>query len=142
MSDAKAILERIKWVIATTGGDSERSEFHRGWSSCCNFILAAIEAAPNVPDVSVGTESANPREAVEQHYAQAGAAREPITPLFKAGDLVVLRSGGPMMTVCGGPSCDLLGSVLETCWFNGAELKRDGFAKAELEPAPAKPEMG
>ena len=52
-------------------------------------------------------------------------------PKFKVGDVVLLRSGGPAMTVevvrKGGDEL-----VCHTKWFDGAEVKRDAFAEYEL----------
>lgn len=68
-------------------------------------------------------EPNSPREAVEQH--RTGGSR------FKEGDVVVLKSGGPKMTVIGFGDTGLL----NVNWFAGTELKRDCFADIELDPA-------
>lgn len=47
---------------------------------------------------------------------------------LKIGDLVILRSGGPIMTISQQPEDD----IVEVNWFGGDELKRDGFHKSEL----------
>jgi uncharacterized protein YodC (DUF2158 family) len=92
------------------------------------------------------TEPNSPREAVEQHRAQAivdvlvenannfpGAPRLEVPPRFKVGDVVVLRSGGPRMTVWSVSNHDI-----GTVWFVGDLVQRDGFDEAELEFAPPK----
>src|SRR5690625_2894951 len=50
---------------------------------------------------------------------------------LKPGDLVRLKSGGPVMVYLG------LGSLGDAVcdWFDGAERKRDGFSFASLERA-------
>ena len=56
---------------------------------------------------------------------------------FKIGDLVVLKSGGPTMTVWEIRDATFeLVAFYGTCWFVGGELHRDGFAEAEIEPCP------
>lgn len=95
-------------------------------------------------------EPNSPREAVEQHRAQlAGEMNKlesgmhdmplinPIsgpTARFKIGDVVILRSGGPRMTVWEVRTDGLVA----TNWFAGDELRRDNFGAAELELAPPK----
>lgn len=51
---------------------------------------------------------------------------------FKIGDLVVLKSGGPIMTVTH-PADNL--SDVYTTWFGGRKLERGGFPPAALEMA-------
>jgi uncharacterized protein YodC (DUF2158 family) len=46
---------------------------------------------------------------------------------FRAGDQVVLQSGGPSMTVE-----TVNGSHVTCSWFSGSELKRDVFPQAAL----------
>lgn len=79
------------------------------------------------------TEPNSPREAVEQHRAQLAQVR---SEQFKVGDIVVLRSGGPRMTVW--RVLSVPSRAVETEWFAGDELKRDAFSQAELEHAPPK----
>jgi uncharacterized protein YodC (DUF2158 family) len=57
---------------------------------------------------------------------------------FKAGDLVQLKSGGPIMTV---RNTDLDGPEYVLCqWFNGKKLEEGTFPVISLqEPPPAKP---
>lgn len=84
------------------------------------------------------SEPNSPREAVEQHRASMAEQKaEQKTPAkFKTGDVVVLRSGGPQMTVfCAGTDSRCL---VETEWFVGGVLSRDVFLEAELEHAPPK----
>ena len=64
-------------------------------------------------------------------------------PVFKIGDLVRLKSGGPEMTVFmvqDNTRFDL--PVYDVCWFVGGDLHRDGFSEPELmavlEPLPYK----
>jgi uncharacterized protein YodC (DUF2158 family) len=102
------------------------------------------------------TEPNSPREVVERHRAetserlmkaamaeidnipgvpQSAPMGESPTPRFKIGDVVVLRSGGPRMTVWGASEgC----GIINTNWFAGDLLQRDAFAEAELEFAPPK----
>jgi uncharacterized protein YodC (DUF2158 family) len=56
---------------------------------------------------------------------------------FKPGDLVVLKSGGPVMTV---DSIDqLMGGFGIACvWFAGAKRETAYFKKESIEPAPPK----
>lgn len=64
---------------------------------------------------------------------------EPSAIKFRVGDVVVLRSGGPRMTVYFMPiAYGRASQIVKTEWFNGGELKRDEFSEAELEPAPPK----
>lgn len=60
-------------------------------------------------------------------------------PRFKVGDVVVLRSGGPKMTVfLVRPTMHKHeGSLVDTSWFDGGELRRDSFAETEFAPAPS-----
>jgi uncharacterized protein YodC (DUF2158 family) len=53
---------------------------------------------------------------------------------FKPGDLVVLKSGGPVMTV---DSIDDLASLGIACvWFAGAKRETAYFRAESIEPAP------
>jgi uncharacterized protein YodC (DUF2158 family) len=56
---------------------------------------------------------------------------------FKPGDLVVLKSGGPVMTV---DSVDHLagGSGIKCVWFAGAKRETAYFRAESIEPAPPK----
>jgi uncharacterized protein YodC (DUF2158 family) len=55
---------------------------------------------------------------------------------FKPGDLVVLKSGGPVMTV---DSVDHLAGLGVGCvWFAGAKRETAYFKEEAIEPAPAK----
>lgn len=55
---------------------------------------------------------------------------------FKAGDLVILKSGGPVMTVLGEHrntrTETLIGYYCQ--WFAGKKLEKGEFAEASLEP--------
>ena len=52
-------------------------------------------------------------------------------PQFKVGDVVVLRSGGPAMTMELIPvGADM--EVYGVCWFSGDVLHRDAFTKEQL----------
>ena len=54
--------------------------------------------------------------------------------VFKIGDLVRLKSGGPEMTVFmvqDNTIFDL--PVYDVCWFVGGDLHRDGFSEPELD---------
>lgn len=58
-------------------------------------------------------------------------------PLFKIGDVVALKSGGPPMTVWGVRLNQYMGKrpypiVYDVNWFSGTELRRDGFVEPEL----------
>lgn len=55
---------------------------------------------------------------------------------FKAGDLVVLKSGGPTMTVDSSYSS----GGYYTVWFAGAKRERAHFNADSLEAAPPKSE--
>lgn len=58
---------------------------------------------------------------------------EPVPgPLYSVGNVVLLKSGGPAMTVFK-PRAAVLGEFLVECeWFAGAELHRDVFDQREL----------
>lgn len=50
---------------------------------------------------------------------------------FKIGDVVMLNSGGPNMTVWNNRRDD---SLVDVVWFNdNKQLSRDAFAEAELK---------
>ena len=49
---------------------------------------------------------------------------------FKVSDVVRLKSGGLHMTV------EAVGDLIHCSWFEGTELKREGFGPATLEAAP------
>ena len=49
---------------------------------------------------------------------------------FSIGDLVVLKSGGPTMTVWEVDRGDA--PIYRTCWFVGGILHRDAFSEPEL----------
>jgi uncharacterized protein YodC (DUF2158 family) len=104
------------------------------------------------------TEPNSPREVVERHRAetserlmkaamaeidnipgmsQSAPMGEPPTPRFKVGDVVLLRSGGPRMTVWGIKEVCRV-SLVDTTWFAGDLLRYGSFAEAELEFAPPK----
>ena len=51
---------------------------------------------------------------------------------YEIGDLVVLKSGGPTMTVW---EVDRGGApIYRTCWFVGGLIQRDAFSEPELVP--------
>lgn len=52
---------------------------------------------------------------------------------LKPGDLVKLRSGGPVMTLAEVPG--LHGKTLRCFWFTGATLRDASFPMDALEPA-------
>lgn len=53
-------------------------------------------------------------------------------PKFECGDVVVLRSGGPCMTVMTANRGD---GLIECRWFGGgSEIRSDAFDPAELMP--------
>jgi len=55
--------------------------------------------------------------------------------MFQPGDVVVLKSGGPEMTV-DHVSTDTQGKVFVTCtWFTGDERKSHAFSPHSLEAA-------
>lgn len=90
------------------------------------------------PKEKTMAEPNSPREVVEQHRTQQAAqglaeAQAKHAARFKAGDVVVLKSGGPKMTVWGiNPD-----GVVNVNWFDGGELKSGGFGDIELDPAPS-----
>ena len=51
---------------------------------------------------------------------------------FKLGDIVLLRSGGPAMTVYLMREDHAGETIYDTIWFDDRELKRDSFSGAEL----------
>jgi len=53
---------------------------------------------------------------------------------FKAGNVVQLRSGGPLMTVTG-----VADDVIWTKWFEGYRVMAGGFRKEILQIAPQNP---
>lgn len=69
-------------------------------------------------------------------------------PAFKVGDVVLLRSGGPSMTIYFVRPHDPP-FVYGVEWFDNHELKRDSFSELELicprppfDPIKAQMEMG
>ena len=56
-------------------------------------------------------------------------------PTYKVGDLVQLKSGGPVMTVS---DIAASGEHVSCKWFAGAKLEHGLFAMATLEPSEAK----
>lgn len=55
--------------------------------------------------------------------------------VFKVGNLVVLKSGGPVMTVE-----EVFGGDRIKCpWFSGKKLEDGYFAPASLQAAPPEP---
>ena len=50
--------------------------------------------------------------------------------MFKAGDVVQLKSGGPLMTVS-----EADGNVVQCRWFNGTEEKASSYTPELLKPA-------
>ena len=60
-------------------------------------------------------------------------------PEIKVGDVVVLKSGGPKMTVAGVRDLASDGLWLEMQWFDGATLMANNFPLSSVEawkPAP------
>lgn len=102
------------------------------------------------------SEPNSPREAVDDFKRKLEAMKaeikdihglpqevpmgEPAAAKFKIGDVVVLHSGGPAMTVYFLPTA-YGGShqLVETEWFAGDELRRDAFTEAEIESMVKKP---
>lgn len=130
LNDAATVLDRVNDIVIRTGGDADRSEFHRGWSRCCAMVGAAFRLPK--PEKLKMTEPNSSREAVEQHRATQGRSELP----FKVGDIVVLRSGGPKMTIA---RVREDGNV-DTDWFEdgSGSLQRDVFHEAQLKHAPPK----
>jgi uncharacterized protein YodC (DUF2158 family) len=65
------------------------------------------------------------------------------TRVFKAGDIVRLKSGGPPMTIAFGSDQVEEGSFIVHCeWFAGDLLQRDAFLEVQLSGVdfPATPE--
>ena len=54
-------------------------------------------------------------------------------PKFKNGQIVLLRSGGPAMTIAS--THPPISDYYDTVWFDGGELRRDAFAETELVSA-------
>jgi uncharacterized protein YodC (DUF2158 family) len=54
---------------------------------------------------------------------------------FAVGDIVVLKSGGPKMTVTG-----IIGKELLTQWFSGSNFQNGHFPPDSLNPAPPEKE--
>lgn len=52
---------------------------------------------------------------------------------FKIGDVVVLKSGGPKMTVWSAPGGPAGSDLFGCAWFRADETMRDNFAEAELD---------
>lgn len=38
----QSTIDRVTKVVDATSRDPERSEFHRGWNGCCEFVTAAL----------------------------------------------------------------------------------------------------
>jgi uncharacterized protein YodC (DUF2158 family) len=55
---------------------------------------------------------------------------------FKKGDIVVLKSGGPKMTV---NEPDSYGGNVDTVWFAGAKRETASFDPESLQLAPEDP---
>ena len=51
--------------------------------------------------------------------------------LFRHGDVVQLKSGGPAMTIVSGPD-GIVGRTL-CCWFEGMEYRERHFIRAALK---------
>lgn len=41
--EARAKLATVEAAITGTGGDADRSEFHRGWAACCKMVAAICD---------------------------------------------------------------------------------------------------
>jgi uncharacterized protein YodC (DUF2158 family) len=54
---------------------------------------------------------------------------------FQVGDLVVLKSGGPVMTVVSNENAELTGQI-HCSWFSGKKHEAGWFPPAALNPAP------
>jgi uncharacterized protein YodC (DUF2158 family) len=55
---------------------------------------------------------------------------------FKAGDVVILKSGGPKMTVEWAGNAAMTGTPTVRCtWFDGAKKQSEGFAPEAVELA-------
>jgi len=57
------------------------------------------------------------------------------TPPFEKGDLVILKSGGPIMTVTGANDYDMI----QAMWFAGKKREQGYFPPESLQPAPKDP---
>jgi uncharacterized protein YodC (DUF2158 family) len=55
---------------------------------------------------------------------------------FKTGDIVILKSGGPPMTVLGYSS---IAGMVYCQWLSGERSEQGQFPEDSLEPAPANP---
>jgi uncharacterized protein YodC (DUF2158 family) len=57
-----------------------------------------------------------------------------VSKKFKVGDLVVLKSGGPVMVVTDVPLLD--GTLCYCTWFSGKKNENAGFPQEVLDPVP------
>jgi uncharacterized protein YodC (DUF2158 family) len=56
--------------------------------------------------------------------------------VFKTGDVVQLKSGGPLMTVS-----EMDGNTVHCRWMNGSEEKSSSYPSEMLKPANAGPKF-
>jgi uncharacterized protein YodC (DUF2158 family) len=57
---------------------------------------------------------------------------------FKVGDLVVLKSGGPVMTIQTVPDGTGISTLYRCQWFSGKKLESGTFPPESLSPAEAR----
>ena len=57
---------------------------------------------------------------------------------FKVGDLVELKSGGPVMTVQAVPDVPGISTFYSCQWFSGKKLESGAFPPESLNPSEAK----
>lgn len=57
---------------------------------------------------------------------------------YKVGDVVQLKSGGPVMTISSLPNLDLGNTDYGCTWFNGKKLERNRFEEEILQEPESK----